>query len=186
MKQKLTSLFIAFSILFSTTLTSCLGSFTAFNNLKDWNQIVTDNKFVNNLIFWGLNIIPVYGLFLAGDTLIFNLVEFWTGDNPLALKDGEVQKQNIALNGQNYEMTATKNKMTVADESGVIISELFYDAETKTWLVSENEQTRKVLTFTDLKGDMASYKIYNSECSEGQVFTMNAKDLDFSKGVTVW
>lgn len=186
MKNKLTSLFVALALLFSTTLTSCLGSFAAFNGLKDWNQRITDSKFVNNLIFWALNIVPVYGLFLTGDAIIFNLIEFWTGSNPIAMKAGEIQQQNIAFDGKDYKMTATKNKMTVSNESGEIISELFYDEDSKTWLVSENNETRKVLTFTGVEGDLASYKLYNNECNEGQIFTLNTKDLDFDKGITAW
>ena len=75
---------MAGTLLFS----SCLGSFSAFNNLKDWNQGVSDSKFVNNLVFWGLNIIPVYGLFFLGDAIIFNVIEFWSGSNPIAMEEG--------------------------------------------------------------------------------------------------
>ena len=43
------------SIMFS----SCIGSFGLWNNLKDWNQGVS-NKFVNELIFVAFHIVPVY------------------------------------------------------------------------------------------------------------------------------
>src|SRR5690606_14748226 len=75
MKKAVVASMLAGSLLFS----SCLGSFSAFNNLKDWNQGVTDSKFLDNLIFWGLTIVPVYPLFFLGDTLIFNVIEFWSG-----------------------------------------------------------------------------------------------------------
>ena len=78
MKKPIVAVALAASLLFS----SCLGSFQAFNNLKEWNQGVSDSKWVNNLIFWGLNIIPVYALFFVGDTIIFNVIEFWSGSNP--------------------------------------------------------------------------------------------------------
>ncbi|WP_338021350.1 DUF3332 family protein [Aquimarina longa] len=64
---------------------SCLGSFSAFNGLKDWNNDLTDNKFVNNLVFLGLNIIPFYGLFFFGDVIVFNIIEFWSGSNRIYL-----------------------------------------------------------------------------------------------------
>jgi hypothetical protein len=35
-------------------LSSCLGSFQAFNNLKEWNSGVSESKFVNNLVFGDL------------------------------------------------------------------------------------------------------------------------------------
>ena len=43
------------SILFS----SCIGSFKLFNNLKEWNQGVSD-KFVNELIFLAFHIVSIY------------------------------------------------------------------------------------------------------------------------------
>ena len=65
------------------TTTSCLGPDNAWENLHDWNRTVTDNKWANEGIFLGLTIIPVYALFQLGDILIFNSIEFWTGNNPI-------------------------------------------------------------------------------------------------------
>ena len=93
--------------------TSCLGSFSAFNNLKDWNMEISDSKFVNNLVFWALNIVPVYGLFFLGDTLIFNVIEFWSGSNPIAMNDGEVETQLLKRNASTYEMIASKNRFVI-------------------------------------------------------------------------
>lgn len=93
--------------------TSCLGSFSAWNGLKDWNEGATDNKFVNNAIFWGLNIIPIYPLFYVGDVIIFNLIEFWSGDNPIGMSEGEVQEQIVEKDGVRYALTATKNQMNI-------------------------------------------------------------------------
>ena len=42
MKKVISCLMLSCAILFS----SCLGSFRAFNNLKDWNQGLTDSKFL--------------------------------------------------------------------------------------------------------------------------------------------
>lgn len=109
MKKVVISLMLASTLMF----TSCLGSFHAVTGLKNWNDGVSNNKFVNNLVFWGLNIIPVYGLFAFGDVVIFNLIEFWSGSNPLAMNDGDKETQIIEKEGIRYEVTATKNKMEV-------------------------------------------------------------------------
>ena len=97
---------------------SCLGSFSAFNNLKEWNQGVSDSKFVNNLVFWGLNIIPVYGLFFLGDTVIFNVIEFWSGSNPIAMEEGDEELQMVEKDGNTFEMIATKNRIQVTVVKG--------------------------------------------------------------------
>lgn len=132
MKKSMMAVALAASLLFS----SCLGSFSAFNNLKDWNMQVSDSKFVNNLVFWGLNIIPVYGLFFLGDTLIFNVIEFWSGSNPVAMRDGESEVQVVEYQGNTYQLKATKNRMAVKvvegpKKGGKI--ELFYKPDEKSW-----------------------------------------------------
>ena len=132
MKKSMMAVALAASLLFS----SCLGSFSAFNNLKDWNMQVSDSKFVNNLVFWGLNIIPVYGLFFLGDSLIFNVIEFWSGSNPIAMRDGESEVQMVEYQGNTYQLKATKNRMAVRvvegpKKGGKI--ELFYKPDEKSW-----------------------------------------------------
>ncbi|WP_245603242.1 DUF3332 family protein [Maribacter antarcticus] len=79
-----------------------MGSFSAFNNLKEWNQDASDNTFVNNLVFWGLNIIAVYGLFLFGDAVIFNVIEFRSGSNPIAMEEGDEEVQLVKKAGNTF------------------------------------------------------------------------------------
>lgn len=59
----------------------CYGSYGAFNKLHKWNGTVGD-KWVNSAVHFGLWIIPVYELALAGDFLVFNTIEHFTGSNP--------------------------------------------------------------------------------------------------------
>lgn len=132
MKKPIVAVALASCLLFS----SCLGSFRAFNNLKEWNQGVSDSKFVNNLVFWGLNIVPVYGLFFLGDAIIFNVIEFWSGSNPIAMREGEREVQIVERDGNTYEMIAEKNRifLTVLDgpKKGNKL-EVFYKPDEKSW-----------------------------------------------------
>ncbi|MCK0153131.1 DUF3332 domain-containing protein [Alcanivorax sp. S6407] len=71
-------------------LTGCLGQNALFDTVQDWNADATNNKFVNqgiSFVFWWL---PVYGLTLLGDIVIFNSIEFWTGTNPLSKEGAKV------------------------------------------------------------------------------------------------
>lgn len=146
---------ITVSILLAVTIlcTSCLGSFSAFNGLKDWNQDVTDSKFVNNLIFWGLNIIPVYGLFFIGDTLIFNVIEFWSGSNPLAMEEGEQEIKVVEKGGNVYEMIATKNRLQIKITDGERKGEkldLVYSPTHKSWsAIKPNGEVIKLSSFEE-------------------------------------
>ena len=132
--------------------TSCLGSFSAFNNLREWNDGATDSKFVDNLIFWGVNIIPVYGLFFLGDTIIFNVIEFWTGDNPIAMNEGESDTQVLAYKGNTYKMTATKNKFdikVIAGEKKGKTLEMVYTPENETWNAVKDGELIKLSSYKD-------------------------------------
>ena len=64
-------------------LPSCLGPFNASRGVLNWNAELHENDAVCEVVFIGLNIIPVYPLVLLGDAIIFNSVEYWTGENPI-------------------------------------------------------------------------------------------------------
>ena len=66
----------------SLLLTGCTGPFVLTKNVHTW-QTSFDDKWVDEVAFLGCVILPVYGLASLGDALIFNSVEFWTGDNPM-------------------------------------------------------------------------------------------------------
>jgi hypothetical protein len=84
--------------------TGCMGKFALTTGLYGWNEKVTGNKLVNNLIFWGLNLLPVYELAVTVDLLILNVIEFWTGSNLMALKDAP-DAPRVALRGEHLEIS---------------------------------------------------------------------------------
>lgn len=133
--------------------TSCLGSFSAFNSLRDWNDGLTSNKFLDNLIFWALNIVPVYGLFFFGDVIIFNVIEFWSGSNPIAMNEGDMETQILEKNGNTYEMIATKNHLQINIIDGVDKGqtlELVYSPEEKSWsAIKADGEVIKLSSFED-------------------------------------
>ncbi|MFS4415919.1 DUF3332 domain-containing protein [Maribacter sp. 2307ULW6-5] len=147
MKKSVICIALSSSLLFS----SCLGSFNAFNNLKDWNQEVSDSKFVNNLIFWGLNIVPVYGLFFLGDAIIFNVIEFWGGSNPIAMAPGEREVQLVEHEGNTIRMEATKNRMYLEVVQGPKKGsslDMMYWPESQSWnAVKDNGDVIKLSSF---------------------------------------
>ncbi len=63
-------------------MTGCTGPFALTKKVHAW-QTGFDEKWVDEVAFLGCVILPVYGLATLGDALIFNSVEFWTGDNPM-------------------------------------------------------------------------------------------------------
>ena len=64
-------------------LSGCFGPFSLTRKLWRWNNTVSDNKWVREAIFLLCTYVPVYGVVGLGDALIFNSIEFWTGNNPI-------------------------------------------------------------------------------------------------------
>lgn len=65
----------------TTTLSACVGSNAVTDKVMQFNLEVVDNRYARG----GVNILltPVYALTLAVDIVVFNSLEFWTGENPL-------------------------------------------------------------------------------------------------------
>ena len=72
---------LAAGLFLGLSTASCLGPNRLFNDLHDWNEEVTDNEWLNEGIFLGLNIIPVYGFTYLVDIIVLNSIEFWTGED---------------------------------------------------------------------------------------------------------
>ena len=137
-KSKFTPLYFLLSgnILFS----SCIGSFKLFNNLKEWNQGVSD-KFVNELIFLAFHIVPIYPIAYLADVLVLNSIEFWSGRNPVS-SIGD-QKEIKGEDGANYTVTTTADGYRIAKEGENVSLDLVYDKKDRTWnAVSGNERYR--------------------------------------------
>lgn len=129
------------SMLFS----SCVGSFTLFNKVANWNRGVS-TKFVNELVFLALNIIPVYEIVGLADALVINSIEFWSGSNPLA-KAGEVKK--VKGNNGNYMVETLEDGYNITKEGEEASMKLIYDKDESTWNVEANGETEKLVKMND-------------------------------------
>ena len=66
------------------TLTGCFGSMNATARLKTWNREI-ENRWAGEATFLLLRV-PyqgVYGVVAISDLLLFNSIEFWTGQHPI-------------------------------------------------------------------------------------------------------
>ena len=134
--MKLNKTLIAVLLLSSSLLcSSCIGSFKLWNNLKEWNDGL-GNKYVNELIFIALNVIPVYWVAGVADLVVFNSIEFWTGSNPVASNEiKEVKGEN-----GNYLVATNENGYTITNKEDNQSLDLVYNQENRTWnAVTETE-----------------------------------------------
>ncbi len=73
-----TALGMALSL--SVLSAGCFGKFQLTRMIYDLNKSVED-KYVRSALTWAF--VPVYGFSAFIDAVIFNVVEFWTGENPM-------------------------------------------------------------------------------------------------------
>lgn len=146
MKRK--SFSVACLLLSSAVLTtSCIGSFPAFHKFHSWNQNVSSNKFVNELVFVCFHIIPVYEICYLADGLVFNTIEFWGGKSPIA----KVGEKNMVRgsNGDVYAITTTATGYSIVDETKNQSFELVFDEKKQTWSADVNGQKFELVTMNE-------------------------------------
>lgn len=126
----------------------CFGSFEAVKGLYGWNDGLSESRWVKSLVLWGLVIIPVYQIFAAGDIIIFNLIEFWGGSNPLAMNDGDVEMKIVENNGEQYKYVVTKDQYQITQLTGEdagTVRNMRFDRETSTWMYTNGTQDETAL-----------------------------------------
>jgi len=109
--KKLILLIVLVSLL-TLSMTGCFGNFSLTKKLYQFNGSL-GNNFVNTIVMWAMYIVPVYGIAIFVDAVILNLIEFWTGSNPLAMAEGQIERQYYSHNDMEYELVATKNRIDV-------------------------------------------------------------------------
>lgn len=112
-KTKIALAFAAVATMFS--LTGCLGdsnkkadTFACIKTVHKYNTgEISQNKWVNEILF----IIPggiCYGIGGFLDVIVFNSIQFWTGENPLLAQD---------VNGVEYQIAKTDTGVRVTNLS---------------------------------------------------------------------
>ncbi len=164
---------VALSAAILSTATGCFGEFALVRKVYEWNDDVADSKFVKTLLFYAMNIVPVYGVAGAIDFWILNLIEFWTGDNPMGMEDGEMQRQIIPLEGEEYIVEATKNQFKIYQEGMEPVYLRFAEAD-HSWSYETKGECQKLiaLEITD-EGDF--YNVF----TEGETVKLKT-DVDYN------
>ena len=103
---------VAATVAASLAMTGCYGKFALTKKLYNFNGSI-GNKFAAQVVFWAFVIVPVYEVCAFVDTVVFNLIEFWSGGNPIAMKDGETQERVVEADGQRVKLTFSDRGQTV-------------------------------------------------------------------------
>ena len=129
----------------SMMFSSCIGSFALFNTVKDWNENLTDNKFINEVVYLAMCIVPIYEICYFVDNVVFNSIEFWTGDNPVA-NAGDVKK--VKGESGEYLVQTNVDGYTITNEAGQEMT-LKFDTEAQSWSVMNGNEAIELLSINN-------------------------------------
>ncbi|MCX6132966.1 MAG: DUF3332 family protein [Ignavibacteriales bacterium] len=151
-----------------TTAFGCYGSFPLINKVYKFNGGL-GNKFVNELGFLVMNIVPVYGVAAFIDAVLLNTIEFWSGRNPVSASNDAVvpldPTSTLTLRGADGSVLLT----TMTDEG---ISQYVFQKGTDGTVV--RDVSGKVLARCTMTQD-GGMRIYDgnsnlvADCSAAQV-----------------
>ncbi|MDE6483797.1 MAG: DUF3332 domain-containing protein [Duncaniella sp.] len=144
MKKHILTRAIVLAMCAGMVSTSCIGKFQLTRNLLDWNKNIS-SKFVNELVFIALCIVPVYEVSALADLIVLNSIEFWSGSNPLSagtkVIDGKDGRYLVECDGKGYTITSENDKSVVR---------LDFIDETDTWTLSiPGGDSYELMTFVD-------------------------------------
>jgi len=130
---KLVSMLVILAVL-SVSMAGCFGNFALTKKVYQFNKGVGD-KYVQTAVFWLFTFVPVYSAAGFIDAAFLNLIQFWTGNNPLALSETPQIKYSTVGN-EKFKMTATSSKIIVEQTTGADAGKtltLSYHADDATW-----------------------------------------------------
>ena len=141
--KKINVTVVAWLLLGSLTMSSCIGSFTLFNKFAKWETQMTSNKYVNAIV--GFIITPFVGsVCLLGDALLFNTIEFWSGSNPIA--DIGKTRTIMGQDGRYYAVKTLKDGYEVKAPDGNVTC-FRYDKKTDSWSQIQDGKTTEIFRF---------------------------------------
>lgn len=101
---------LLFALITTSTLTACYGKFALTRKIYQVNGQVQE-KFLRSALTWAFLIFPVYSVAGLADFIVFNTIEFWSGNNPVA--SGEKDFQYVEGDKQ-FNVHAVKSGETVS------------------------------------------------------------------------
>lgn len=77
------------------SMASCAGKFSLSHKLLNWNLSL--NKWLGSFLLFIFIVIPVYGVCLLIDWVILNVIEFYSGKNPIDAKATTIEGKAVSM-----------------------------------------------------------------------------------------
>lgn len=111
---------------FITVSTACYGPFNLTKNVYHWNSNIKgsgqiNDKWMKEIVFFGMLIIPAYMFSALLDTFIFNAMHFWTGESPIKASDRGDGAKVVTVGETTIRWTPSENGATVIYERNGVV-----------------------------------------------------------------
>lgn len=176
--QRMIAMMVLLSVM--TMSTACYGPFNLTKNVYRWNSNVkgsgqVNDKWMKEIVFFGMLIVPAYMFSALLDTFIFNSMHFWTGESPIKESDLGSDGTKVATVGEttirwtpledgamvSFErhgiverratIVASATGYRLVDEQGNLLSEAEYAADGTVRLLNGECQVVKELSREQLR-----------------------------------
>lgn len=136
------TIFIAVVLISIIPLLGCYGEFALTKSVYRFNGDISPDSFIQSAVLWVLAIFWIYGIAAIVDVAILNLIEFWSGENPMTAKttfnnpdgsqvvmtpssDGKEVKVEVVRDGETYDtrkiVRTSDTHFDVLDSKGVLV-----------------------------------------------------------------
>ncbi|MCX7725513.1 MAG: DUF3332 domain-containing protein [Chitinispirillaceae bacterium] len=123
-------------------------------------------------------VVPVYEVAAFVDAVIFNLIEFWLGSNPLALNSDTETQRIFTSNGKTYNVTMGKGSITILQTNGPDAGKkitLNYKKDEMSWYLSDGISSNKIASF-----EVGSTNKVNLYYPDGRVVSHNIEATEIA------
>ena len=165
LRQRTIAMVVLLSVM--TMSTACYGPFNLTKNVYRWNSNVKGNgqvndKWMKEIVFFGMLIVPAYMFSALLDTFIFNSMHFWTGESPIKESDLGSDGTKVATVGE------TTTRWTPLEDGAMVSFERHGIVERRATIVASATGYRLV----DEQGNLLSEAEY---AADGSVRLLNGE-----------
>lgn len=154
--------FLVTLMLLSFASVGCTGSFMLTKKVYNWHRGMGD-KWSDEFGFLVCTLLPIYGLSTFADAIVFNSIEFWSGDNPVNDVKADTQKKIVRSGDEKGTLTynAQANELKIATEKkGLHPIEIALEKNGNT--VITKDKNGGVL-YTTTKAENGDFLVYNRD-----------------------
>jgi hypothetical protein len=149
-------------VLLSFVSVGCTGSFMLTKKVYNWHRGMGD-KWADEFGFLVCALLPIYGISTFADAVIFNSIEFWSGNNPVTSAKAETKTKFVKAGNEkgtlSYNMTANELKIA-SQKKGLHPTDITLVKNGDT--VVTKDKNGNVL-FTTVKDGNGGYLVYNKD-----------------------